>query len=182
MLPEFVQFPKIPRWSRDIVITEKIDGCNGLIYVDEDGSVTAGSRNKWLLDGDDNHGFAYWVKEHADKLRALGVGRHHGEWWGSKIRRGYGLEKGDKRFSLFNTAKWGDNPARPKCCHVVPVLYHGPISEVAIEFCLDKLREIGSQAAPHFMQPEGIVIYHTAANWCFKKTIMKDDEWKGKES
>ena len=28
--------------------------------------------------------------------------------------------------------------------------------------------------------PEGIVIYHKAAKMYFKKTILKDNEWKGK--
>lgn len=27
-MPDFVKFPSIPRWSRDIIITEKIDGTN----------------------------------------------------------------------------------------------------------------------------------------------------------
>ena len=36
----------------------------------------------------------------------------------------------------------------------------------------------GSIAAPGFMKPEGIIIYHTAANQYFKKTIDGDDVWK----
>lgn len=31
---QFVEFPKMARWSRDIVITEKIDGTNGQIVVE----------------------------------------------------------------------------------------------------------------------------------------------------
>lgn len=27
---------------------------------------------------------------------------------------------------------------------------------------------------PHFMEPEGIMIYHTASNYLFKKTILND--------
>ena len=38
----------------------------------------------------------------------------------------------------------------------------------------------GSAAAPGFMKPEGIMIYHHAAGQYFKKTLEKDDEWKGK--
>jgi hypothetical protein len=37
------------------------------------------------------------------------------------------------------------------------------------------LRKFGSYAAPGFMNPEGIVCFHTAANIGFKKTIQKDE-------
>ena len=38
----------------------------------------------------------------------------------------------------------------------------------------------GSVASPGCMRPEGIIIWHTAAQTYFKKTFDKDDEWKGK--
>jgi hypothetical protein len=41
------------------------------------------------------------------------------------------------------------------------------------------LKRDGSLAAPGFMDPEGIVIFHTAANFAFKKTIKKDEMPKG---
>jgi hypothetical protein len=34
-------------------------------------------------------------------------------------------------------------------------------------------------AAPGFMNPEGVVIYHTAGDLYFKKTIKNDDKPKG---
>jgi hypothetical protein len=37
----------------------------------------------------------------------------------------------------------------------------------------------GSHAAPGFMNPEGIVIYHTQGNFGLKKTFEKDDTGKG---
>jgi len=37
------------------------------------------------------------------------------------------------------------------------------------------LKNNGSMAVNGFMKPEGIVIYHTAANIFFKKTIDNDD-------
>jgi hypothetical protein len=84
---EFVEFPKIARLSREIVVTEKIDGTNGVIYVGEDGEVLAGSRSQWIATrakgGADNFGFASWAEANADELRTLGPGRHYGEWWGS---------------------------------------------------------------------------------------------------
>ncbi len=61
-----------------------------------------GSRTRWITAQDDNHGFARWVEGNKQELLKLGAGRHFGEWWGSGIQRGYGLQKGEKRFSLFN--------------------------------------------------------------------------------
>jgi hypothetical protein len=65
--------------------------------------------------------------------------------------------------------------AVPDCCHVVPVLLHGPNDSNAINTCLQLLAERGSYAAPGFMDPEGIVIYHVASGMSFKKTIKKDE-------
>ena len=51
-------------------------------------------------------GFARWVETNRERLiTLLGPGLHFGEWWGSGIQRGYGLTKGDKRFSLFNVER-----------------------------------------------------------------------------
>jgi hypothetical protein len=43
---------------------------------------------------------------------------------------------------------------------------------------LSLLEDTGSFAAQGFMNPEGIVIYHTAANMMFKKTIKNDEKGK----
>jgi len=181
---EFIEFPKIARLSREIIVTEKIDGTCGVVYVGEDGTIKAGSRTQWLVPrhagGADNFGFAAWCEAHADELRKLGPGRHYGEWWGSGIQRGYGLLKGEKRFSLFNTSKWSDAAVRPACCRVVPVLHQGIFTTEAIESCLALLRDGGSLAAPGFMKPEGVVIFHPQGNIGFKKTLECDEEWKGK--
>jgi len=188
MVPEFVKFPKIARLSRQCVITEKIDGTNASIYVPEDSSepLVAGSRNRWITSEADNHGFARWVKDNEEELRGLGPGVHVGEWWGSGIQRGYGLIKGEKRFSLFNTNRWGPvrdtekyPEDRPACCNVVPVLAVGLFNSEVAENQLDFLRREGSFAAPGFMHPEGIVIWHEAARTFFKKTIEGDEAPKG---
>jgi len=49
------------------------------------------------------------------------------------------------------------------------------------EYMVEWLKRVGSQAAPGFMNPEGIVVFHTAASMMFKATILKDGEWKGKQ-
>lgn len=178
-MTEFTQFPKIPRLSRDIMVTEKIDGTNASILIPEDdGPIQAGSRTRWITPEDDNAGFARWVKTNEAQLRVeLGYGLHYGEWWGSGIQRGYGLTKGEKRFSLFNVTRWESAPL--KLCHVVPLLYDGGFDTAWIDRCVDDLRKFGSMAVPGFMKPEGVVIFHKAANVLFKKTVEKDEQSKG---
>jgi hypothetical protein len=165
--------------------------------------IYAGSRSRWLLPNpgrecggvqfSDNFGFAQWVETHADELAQLGPGRHFGEWWGQGIQRGYSLS--EKRFSLFNTIRWADRhmgeliytgdgavgpvPCEgqafaPACCHVAPVLYRGLFHPKVDEDYIARLRHEGSLAAPGFMKPEGIVVYHVAAGVGFKKTLEKD--------
>lgn len=282
MSAEFVEFGKIPRLNREIIITEKIDGTNAQILIDrvqtearaglepvgdelavvrdEPEGVTyavyAGSRNRWLRPGEgkdaknDNFGFAAWVMHSAGPLvDLLGPGRHFGEWWGRKIGRTYGLDR--RRFSLFNVSRYGAAPEvrDPRCyaptiggqelyeprhkihngvkmcaCRPaqedisatlgdvqiapVPVLYrgpwfgtlvisagcrapglcgtacacvgsNGPYHGYAPALALQKLAVEGSVAAPGFMDPEGIVVFHEASGRTFKVTIRGDEKPKG---
>lgn len=176
---EFKPFQKIPRLSRNIIVTEKLDGTNAIIAISDDGDFFVGGRNGWLLpDKDkDNFGFARWAYENRDELMRLGPGYHAGEWWGSGIGRRYNID--EKRFSLFNTSRWSDPEVRPACCHVTPVLYEGIFSEQAILDCLTRLATEGSVAAPGFMKPEGVIVFHVAGNLMFKKTIERDEKPKG---
>ena len=254
------------------MITEKIDGTNAAIGIvttrkewvaeDQTGAghfidvalekpiVYAQSRTRIITPQNDNMGFARWVAENAEVLQLLGPGLHFGEWWGKGIQRGYGLE--EKRFSLFNVARWRHEPGainlamvREKLpqVDVVPVLYEGPWTGVlgykdgatgewlqqpqdwpefdrvdptararfdafvdgwveqgapseldrefhklfptnprprfAPNFIIEHLKRVGSQAAPGFMKPEGIVVFHKASGTSFKVTIEKDAEHKG---
>lgn len=189
---EFVGFNKIPRLSRDVVITEKIDGSNGIIYITENNEFYVGSRNRWITPENDNYGFARWAYEHKEQLLTLGVGRHFGEWWGNGIQRGYDLK--EKRFSLFNVGRFclfNQEPQKigvdkyqqklPECCNLVPVLYRGVFDTNKINEVLQELKDKGSVASPGFMRPEGIIIYHIAGNLYFKKTIEKDESHKSIE-
>lgn len=125
---DFEAFPKIPRLNRDIVITEKIDGTNAAILIEEVGGnsaswegttefaaggivarstgvyrIQAQSRKRLIQPGKgtDNYGFAGWVRSNAAELvELLGPGRHFGEWWGAGINRGYGFTS-QRNFSLF---------------------------------------------------------------------------------
>lgn len=190
---EFREFPKMPRLSREVVISEKIDGTNAQILITEYGDLITGSRTRWITPQDDNYGFAKWAYGNKDELLKLGPGRHFGEWWGGGIQRNYGLPKDDKRFSLFNTIRWveyGKQPHRiitaddriekyqevlPEICGLVPVLYRGIFDTGVVEEVLFDLSKGGSIAAPGFMRPEGVVIFHIAGNIGFKKTIEKDE-------
>lgn len=144
----FEEFKKTARYSRDCVISEKIDGTNAQIYI---GSVAesgylkrvgitnmiehrghffgAGARSGFVTPDNDNHGFAKWAYDHVDELiDGLGFGRHFGEWWGQGIQRKYGLN--EKRFSLFNTIRWCAHDAEPLSITngegVVKVQQHAP--------------------------------------------------------
>lgn len=180
---EFKSFNKIARLSREMIVTEKIDGTNGIIAIGEAGEFQVGSRNKWLTDElgniqSDNAGFAQWAVKNRDELMKLGAGVHYGEWWGSGIQRGYGLPKGEKRFSLFNVSRWTDDSVRPACCGVVPILYQGIFSTEAVGTQIERLKTLGSVAAQGFMNPEGVVIFHVASGQLFKKTIEGDEQPK----
>lgn len=171
---DFEEYPKIARLNRDVIISEKIDGTNAQILIGQDGSMRCGSRNRWIDVGDDNAGFAYWVWQHTEELRELGPGRHFGEWWGQGIQRKYGQDR--KRWSLFNVGRWAES--RPPCCDLVPVLYRGNFDTGAVRNCLELLRTQGSSAAPGFMDPEGVVVWHTQGNIGFKVTLKNDDKGK----
>lgn len=206
-MAEFQEFPKMARLSRDVVVTEKIDGTNAAVVIEPEGEFTppeciavcygfavyAQSRTRFVTPEDDNYGFAAWVRDHAADLTAgLGAGRHFGEFWGRGINRNY--SQTERHFSLFNTIRWVPWDANPQpipslnpretpkmqerapaCCRVVPVLYRGEFDTNRLRGVLVDLEKNGSKAAPGFMKPEGVVVFHTAGNVGFKKTLDKDD-------
>ncbi len=179
-MTDFIEMPKIARLSRDIIVTEKLDGTNASIYIPEDGSpVLFGSRTRWITPADDNYGFARWATEHLTELLLLGPGHHFGEWWGQGIQRNYGLK--EKRFSLFNVGRWGaPGVILPDCVSLVPLLLTLPVFDTSrVDFLLESLRVNGSVAVPGWMKPEGVVVYHKASNTLFKKTLDKNDGNKG---
>jgi hypothetical protein len=197
----FQEFPKIPRLRRELVITEKLDGTNAAVrwepiytnpdpnglgvrlLTDQHGTeigaheLFAQSRKQFITPEKDNYGFAGWVKRHIDELTKLGPGIHYGEWWGNGIQRRYGLE--EKRFSLFNVMRWGDHNPPPACCRVVPILARG--EDGFVNAALISLAANGSVAAPGFMNPEGVIVWHSAARSYFKVLLENDDTPKGKQ-
>lgn len=125
-------------------------------------------------------GFAGFVHRNLDELvEVLGAGRHFGEWWGTKIQRGYGRSGPDgTSFSLFNTGRW-NKLSKPSCCEVVPILYHGAFTTTVVDETLSELKATGSRAEPGFMRPEGLVVFHIATRQLFKVTTDKDELPKG---
>lgn len=153
---------------------------DGVMYQGEHYVVYAQSRNRLIFPGQDNAGFAGWVAEHAFELvELLGEGTHYGEWWGKEksFPRKYGQET--KHFSLFNTHRFRNiEKASNGLVRCVPVLYEGVFNQDAIEAALIGLAKYGSVAAPGFMNPEGICIYHTQTKLVQKVTLDNNDKGK----
>jgi len=180
----FEAFPKIARLKREAVLTEKLDGTNSAIVINDEGEVACQSRNKIITPQQDNAGFANWVEKHkAELVQQLGVGIHFGEWWGSGIGRGYDLK--EKRFSLFSTHIWHTESEDCRCieaplCYVVPVLATlTKFSTEEVDKVMAKLKETGSIAVPGYMNPEGLVVFHSQNQALFKVTFEYDDTGKG---
>jgi hypothetical protein len=198
---EFQAWPKIPRLKKDMIITEKIDGTNAAVVIEkvEHGSswrtdqvrsvalrakpggpaemylLAAQSRTRLITPEKDNFGFARWAYDNAaDLVRLLGPGRHFGEWWGPGIQRGYGIP--EKKFSLFNVNRYAGLTGVFHQIDVVPELYRGPFSIEAVNHVLADLYLYGSDAAPGFMKPEGVVVYHVGAGTTFKAFVDPDVE------
>lgn len=205
MTIEFQAWPKTPRLFRDIVITEKVDGTNSAIIIEKvddplanfDGVIAhvkvggawydigAQSRNRLILPGKttDNHGFAQFVYENAEKLvELLGEGRHYGEWWGKGIQGRYNAQF--KGFALFNTEKhdglytwFRDTSIGDVLVEAMPVLHKGPYSERMIREVLTELNTNGSVISP-FDPAEGIVVFHTQSRKVYKVTLDNNDKGK----
>lgn len=183
---EFQKFNEIVRLNTNVVITEKIHGTNAQIsvqeYAPEKHSVRAGSRERWVTPEDDNYGFARKIYDNQDEvIKALGVGRHFGEWYGSGINSGYNLK--EKRFALFNSYRWA--PAKeqgllPSWIDVVPVLYQGAFKDGIIQEVMTRLKLEGSAISKGFMKPEGIVIRFDRNGAMFKHVFdAEESSWKG---
>lgn len=170
----FKAWPKIPRLENEVFhLTEKIDGTNGCIIIQKNGSnildIWAQSRTKLIYPEADNFGFSKWVYDNKEQLiNDLGEGYHFGEWWGKGINRGYNLE--ERRFSLFNPTKTSS------ICSNVPLLASNvsfTMLNSVLEYEKQYLINSGSKASPGYMNPEGICIYAEKAKTYWKEIINK---------
>ena len=55
-----------------------------------------------------------------------------------------------------------------------------PLSDEKCQEAVDGMATHGSIAAPGFMKPEGVVVFHSASNSMFKKLLEGDELPKGK--
>lgn len=172
MTVEFKGWEKITRENPfKVTITEKMDGTNACIIIINGEIVGTQSRKRLITVEDDNYGFALWVEEHKYDLLSLGEGYHYGEWVGLGIQKNpHNLP--EKQFFLFNTFRWNpDNPNRPICCEVVPILFHGQMNENTVPELLEKLTSDYGNAGT----PEGVVVYYHAMRKYTKHTIKTPD-------
>lgn len=159
----FKPWPKTPRIENVTYhFTEKLDGTNACLII-QDGELYCQSRNKLITPEDDNYGFARWAYSHKEELvHNLYPGYWYGEWWGLGIQRGY--DQTEKRFSLF----WYPGTLETDLVSLVPTLKVATLEEAR-----NLLITEGSQAAPGFMNPEGVVLYEPTTRQRFKSIISK---------
>jgi hypothetical protein len=62
----------------------------------------------------------------------------------------------------------------------VPTLYIGDFSTDKVDAALELLRTGGSVAAPGFMQPEGVVVFHAQSRSLYKVTLGDDGHKEAK--
>ena len=85
---EFKAWEKIGRDNPfGVTITEKIDGTNACIIIQDGEVVGVQSRKRLITPEDDNYGFAGWVERNIEDIMGLGDGYHYGEWAGLGIQK-----------------------------------------------------------------------------------------------
>jgi hypothetical protein len=173
----FKEWPKIPRGVLGtVVITEKMDGTNACIIIEDDKIIGVQSRKRLITPEDDNYGFAGWVSRNEEELLGLGEGYHYGEWAGLGIQ-GNPHCLPEKQFFLFNTARWGEhNPNTPKCCKVVQKLFTG---EYTSDIISDIMHDLANTAKESKYKPEGIIVYFPKLGAMEKHTYnAPEGKWK----
>jgi hypothetical protein len=99
----------------EVYVFPKIDGTNGSLWMDDEGNIHAGSRNRELTPDNDNAGFYTWVLSLANinrydaVLSALPPGtRLFGEWLVPHTLKTY-EDKAWRDFYVFDVAKPAEN-------------------------------------------------------------------------
>ena len=152
---EFKPWGKTQRYSGlTITITEKIDGTNACIVIQQGELLGCQSRNRIITTESDNMGFANWVEQNKCDLEKLGDGYHYGEWAGPGIQSNpHKFE--EKKFLLFNTLR--PQESLPSCVELVPVLYEGAYQ--GKEHINNIMEELWSKGKVEGYKPEGIIVY-----------------------
>ena len=178
-------FPSIERLENIYcIISEKIDGTNGLIEINET-NVRFGSRNRYVFFNDDNAGFANFFRDYEARFKDAAKDiitdesyplRIYGEWFGCGIQRNYGLkDKFFMPFHLFYSKKLIEyqipNIVTPN------IMYAGKFSIEVVDACMQQLKLDGSGVVKNYKQPEGIVIFFPKYNFRLKETF-DGAKWK----
>lgn len=184
----YPSFPSIERLENlHCVITEKIDGTNGLIeyWIDSNPNhfpycqVRFGSRNRYITTTDDNSGFANFFFSHKSRILEI-IGnleepptqsiRIYGEWFGKGIQRGYGL---DQKYFMPFSSFWAEKMIEAGIPNIKEpaILYTGKFIEAEVDHQMGILKFDGSHVVPGYRNPEGIVIYFSHYNFRLKQTF-----------
>lgn len=167
---EFIPWPKISRPKNNLItITEKMDGTNACIVI-QDGEIKAvQSRNRFIQPGNDNAGFAHYVETNKEILLGLGDGYHFGEWVGPGIQKNP-HKLTEKTFFIFNTFR--PEETLPEGIKAVKVLYEGPYSDLEINKAYTELK---IRAEQEEYIPEGIIVYFHMTKSRIKYTYNNQD-------
>lgn len=151
---EVRQWPKTTRLLSRCLISEKLDGSNCAVIVEEDENgfkLGAQTRTKLATRYDDQLGFYRWVEENVETLiKDLGVGYHYGEFV-----KGKGLK--EPHLFLFNIKRWRDAIFTTPTLKVVPLLYEGEYSQAHLDACVADLETNGSKVLD--TAPEGVIVF-----------------------
>ena len=205
-MSNYASFPSIERLENIYcVISEKVDGTNSLIEINEvfpvgepkEIQVRFGSRNRYITFNNDNAGFANFFRHYEARfkdvaadiiLKELEVSgetltecqeqyplRIYGEWFGSGIQRGYGLK--DKFFMPFSTF-YAEKLIEYQVPNIIKpnIMYTGKFSQEIADICMQTLTN-GSLVIPEFKRPEGIVIHFPKYNLRLKQTF-EGSKWE----
>lgn len=184
-MSEFKSWREIEKFQGvHVQITEKLNGTNGVILIEEENGVlkaTPGSRTRFLdpVHGSDNYGFGAFVKANEQEIcEKLGQGYHYGEWIGPGINGG-GYDLKEKHFVLFDRRRNPPEKPLPPRFGVVPLLYDGVFTDAIVETVLEDLKKSGSKYSPGYMAVEGIVLFFPQFGVMKKKVFTAEETaWK----
>jgi RNA ligase (TIGR02306 family) len=133
-------YPNIIEDGEEVVITEKIHGCNSR-YAHIDGEFMVGSHNIRIKENEHNKYWSVFSPELKKVVQQLGIDGApvvaYGELYGSGIQDlTYGLKNNSKKVRLFDISvncnyldyDEFDSMCRAENIEVAPVLYRGPFS------------------------------------------------------
>ena len=207
VMSNYASFPSIERLENIYcVISEKVDGTNGLIEINEvfpvgepkEIQIRFGSRNRYITFNNDNADFANFFRHYEARfkdvaadiiLKELEVSgetltecqeqyplRIYGEWFGSGIQRGYGLK--DKFFMPFSTF-YAEKLIEYQVPNIVKpnIMYTGKFNKLTADMCMNTLAIHGSGIIKDYKRPEGIVIHFPKYNFRLKQTF-EGSKWE----